>query len=313
MKRLWCVGAIALLVALVPPQASGQSPGPHPAPDRIDLPNGWQPEGITTNGKSLFVGSLANGAIWRANVRTGVGRVLAAGVPGRVAVGVDYDKRRDLLWVVGGPTSEIRAHDARTGELLATYSFPSATPRFLNDLVVTRRAVYATDSFNQELAVVPLKKGRHHHLPKAAAATTLPLTGDLVYVDGFNLNGIVKSGRWLLSVQSNTGQLFRINRKTGDTDSVALGGDSVTNGDGLEIDDETLYVVRNQNNLIAVIELGRHLRSGTLVAELTDAGLDVPTTVALARHSLWAVNARFLPNPTPESEYWITRLDEFGD
>ena len=35
------------------------------APDRIDLPAGWQPEGITTDGTSLFAGSLANGAIWK--------------------------------------------------------------------------------------------------------------------------------------------------------------------------------------------------------------------------------------------------------
>ena len=40
-------------------------------PDRIELPRGWQPEGITTDGKKLYVGSLATGAILRANPRTG--------------------------------------------------------------------------------------------------------------------------------------------------------------------------------------------------------------------------------------------------
>ena len=75
-----------------------------------------------------------------------------------MAVGVDHDRRRDLLWVAGGPTNEIRVHDADTGDTLATYTFPSTEGRFINDLVVTRRAVYATNSSNQELLVVPLRR-----------------------------------------------------------------------------------------------------------------------------------------------------------
>ena len=36
--------------------------------NRIPLPNGWQPEGITSDGDTLYVGSLVNGAIWRGSV-----------------------------------------------------------------------------------------------------------------------------------------------------------------------------------------------------------------------------------------------------
>ena len=42
------------------------------------------------------------------------------------------------------------------------------------------------------------------HLPAASAATTLPLTGDVIFQPGFNLNGIVESHHMLISVQSNT-------------------------------------------------------------------------------------------------------------
>jgi sugar lactone lactonase YvrE len=301
--------AAALLMSLSPVAASAHQD----LPDRIDLPDGWQPEGITTDGKSLYSGSLADGAILRADPRTGSTEIIAAGEPGRVAVGVDYDRRRDLLWVAGGPTNEIRVHDADSGDTLVTYTFPSTEGRFINDLVVTRRAVYATDSFNQELLVVPL---RHHRgLPDPGAATTLPLTGDLSYTQDpspFNLNGIVASGRWLLAVQSNTGLLFRINPRTGVTRTVDLDG-SLTNGDGLEIDGDILYVVRNQLNAIAVVDLQRRLRSGAIVDTLTDDDFDVPTTVALLRHSLYAVNARFgVANPE-SAEYWITRIDAFDD
>jgi sugar lactone lactonase YvrE len=303
----WGICIIALLTTLTSLQASpvAAAHGHSVLPDQIDLPNGWQPEGITTDGRSLYAGSLADGAIFRANARTGSGTVLAQGAPGRVAVGLDFDRRRDLLWVAGGPTGEIRAQDADTGRVLATYVFPSATPRFLNDVVVTHDAVYATDSFNQELAVIPLGSG----LPPASRATTLPLVGDVVFEGGFNLNGIVQSRGRLLAIQSNTGLLFRINARTGNTHALDLRGADLTNGDGLERDGNLLYVVRNANNAIVAVQLGRHLARGRVVATITDDGFDFPTTVALARHSLFAVNARFSTPPTPDTEYWITRVD----
>lgn len=316
MRRIWGLGALALLAALVPVQGT-QADGGHGRhlQDQIDLPDGWQPEGITTDGRSLYVGSLADGAIWRANPRTGKGEVLEPGQTGRVAVGVDYDRRRDVLWIAGGPTSEIRAQDADTGKVLKTYSFPLAGGRFLNDLVVTRRGVFATDSMNQELAVVPFpNRGyQRHALPPESTATTLRLTGDFALAEGFNLNGIVRSHGKLLAVQSNTGELFRIDPRTGVTREVDLGGASLLNGDGLELDGRTLYVVRNQDNLVAVVELHRCLRRGELVDEITSPDFDVPSTAALLRGSLFAVNARFNTPPTPDTPYWITRVDGYDD
>jgi len=310
-RSRFVIFALALLMSLSPVAASAH----HDRPDRIDLPDGWMPEGITTDGRFLYSGSLADGALLRANPRTGNTRTIEEGRQGRVAVGIDYDRRRDVLWVAGGGTNRIRAHDARTGRRLAVYNFPSENARFINDLVVTRRAVYATDSFNQELLVVRL--GRGDRLPGPRAATTRALTGDLVYVPGpdqFNLNGIVKSGRRLLAVQSNKGLLFRINPFTGRTRTVNLGGGSpLSFGDGLEIDGDILYVVRNQLNEIAVVDLGRRLRRGEVVAHLTDDDFDIPTTVALLGDSLYAVNARFGTAGPQPAEYWITRIDAFDE
>ncbi|MFC7493766.1 MULTISPECIES: YncE family protein [unclassified Nocardioides] len=162
LRTAGAAAGLVLALSLAPPVAAdgrGDHGGHHgdhhsdhhggdAGPDQIDLPNGWRPEGITNDGRRLYVGSLADGAIWVADPRTGDGEVLAEGATGRVAVGVTYDWRRDLLWVAGGLTGEVRAQDADTGEVLATYSFPSpdATQRFLNDLTVTRQAVYVTDS-----------------------------------------------------------------------------------------------------------------------------------------------------------------------
>ncbi len=312
MRFLRRIGIFALLACFTALPGAPVQAGPAHPPDRIDLPDGWRPEGITTDGKHLYVGSLADGSIWRASPRTGEGAVLATGETGRVAVGVDYDRRRDLLWVAGGPTGVIRAQDADTGEVLKTYPLPPASARFVNDLVVTRRAVFATDSEQKELAVVPLRKRHHHratHLPPASAIKMLPLTGDFELQDGFDLNGIVRWGRHLLAVQNNTGLLFRINGRTGVTRAVDLGGATLVNGDGLEVGRGVLYVVQNQLNQIAVVDLNRRLTRGTVERLITDPGFDVPTTVALVRHSLYAANARFSTPPTPDTTYWITRVD----
>jgi hypothetical protein len=327
VRRGAVLGVLLLLtaglhaVATVPADA-GRGHRASAAPDRIDLPDGWRPEGITTDGRLLYVGSLADGAIWVADPRSGDGEVLAQGRPGRVAVGIDHDRRRDVLWVAGGATGEVRAHDADTGAVLATYSFPSpdADPRFLNDLTVTRRGVYVTDSRHAELAVIPLGDRRHrgHHrkhggrapaLPPAGSATVLPVTGDLVLQPGNNLNGILQVGRWLVAVQSNAGRLLRINPRTGVSREVDLGGASLVNGDGLEPGRGRIYVLRNRDNLIVPVRLRHRVTVGTVGPGITDAGLDVPSTAARVRHALYAVNARFGTDPTPATPYWITRVD----
>jgi hypothetical protein len=201
----------------------------------------------------------------------------------------------------------VRAHDADTGEVVAVYRFRPRRDRFVNDLVVTRTGVFATDSVNQRLLVVPLPR---RSLPPKRAARAVRLTGALEYQTGFNLNGIVASKGRLLAVQSNTGKLFRINADTGRTRKVRLGGYSLTAGDGLDLDADLLYVVRNQIDTIAVLDLSPRLRHARLVAEATEADhdFDVPTTVARVGHSMWAVNARF-GNPEPgTARYWLTRV-----
>lgn len=322
MVRRPLVLSLALVMAAVPLAASPATAGHARADhghgrggqvDRIELPRGWQPEGVTTDGRRVYSGSLATGQIIVANPRNGRARVLPRSETGTPAVGIDYDKRRRVIWVAGGPEGEIRVQSARTGRVLRTYTLPPQPGgRFVNDLVVTRRAVYATDSFNQELGVVPLRGRR---LPPSGEIGTLPLGGDISFGDGFNANGIVASGRWLVLVQSNAATLYRVNPRTGKGRAIDLDGYLVTNGDGLELDRDLLYVVRNRLNLIAVVELDRRLRSGEVEAELTSPDFKVPTTVALVRDRLWAANARFdLPEEErATAEFSLTGLDEYED
>src|SRR5918911_2332917 len=154
-------------------------------PKIIPLPRGWQPEGIATRheGSVFFAGSLATGAIFKGNLRSGEGRVFIPPKPGRVAVGLKV--RRGMLFVAGGPTGEAYVFDAASGAELATFQLARGTT-FINDVAVTAEAAWFTDSFNQRLYKLPIR-GRG----KFGAPRTLPLTGDINFVPGqFNANGI---------------------------------------------------------------------------------------------------------------------------
>ena len=57
-------------------------------------------------------------------------------------------------------------------------------------------------------------------------------------------------------------------------------------------------------------ELTKHFRSGRVVHTITHPDFDVPTTVAHQRGSLYLPNARFTTPPTPETDYWVTRVSK---
>jgi hypothetical protein len=313
-RRLRLVPAItAILIMAVAPVASAAN-----FPATIALPDGFNPEGITTGaGNRIYVGSLANGAIWAGNARTGTGDLINAGAAGRVAVGLDYEDRTARLWVAGGMTGMVHAFDAMSGVLLRSYEV-TGVHGFLNDVVVTNRAVYVTDSNVQQLIVIPL--AANGALPAADAISTIALTGDLSYSGGFNANGIVAARGWLVLIQSNEGLLFRVNPSTGatveitrNTSGFSAAAATIQTGDGLELRGSTLYVVRNNvdgstSEAVLVHRLGAGLTTARLLGIVTSPALDVSTTATLAAGRLWVVNARFTTPVTPATDYWITRL-----
>jgi len=108
-------------------------------------------------------------------------------------------------------------------------------------------------------------------------------------------------------VQSGTGKLFTVT-PAGVTTEIDLGGQTVQNGDGILLQGRTLYVVRNQNNQIAVVALGKALTTGTMARTITNPGFDVPTTIDRFGSTLYAVNARFGTPPTPTTPYTVVRV-----
>jgi sugar lactone lactonase YvrE len=274
-------------------------------PSRIDLPDGFQPEGIASVGDRFFVGSIPTGAVYSGSLRTGAGAILVPGQSGRAATGLEANRGR--LWVSGAGTGSAYVYNAATGANITAYTL-STGGSFINDVAVTRNAAWFTDSFKPVLYRVPV--GPNGEPGPAAGVTTVPLSGDYVHQPGFNLNGIAAKGdgSTLIVVQSGTGKLFTVTT-AGVTDEIVLqNGESVPNGDGILLDNRTLYVVQNQRNVIAKIKLAGNLRSGRVLARLGNPGLDVPTTIADHGKRLYAVNARFGTPPTPTTDYWITQM-----
>lgn len=280
-------------------------------PEIIPLPTGFQPEGIANgNGTAFYVGSLANGAIYKGDLRTGQGDILVPGEPGRIAVGLSFDKRSGYLFVAGGPTGFAYIYDARSGQEVGTFQL-AGPGSFINDVVVTRLAVYFTDSFHPVLYKVPLSPTGA--LPDPPQVQALPLSGDWTQVPGpsvFNANGIDArpDGQALIVVNSTEGALYRVDPATGNAARIDLGGQTVTSGDGILLNGNTLYVVRNFLNLIAVVNLNPDLSAGQVTRTIASPNFRVPTTIAEFENALYAVNARFDVPPGPSVEYEVVRV-----
>lgn len=324
-KRLAATTAIlaAITLAAVPatavaaPTIPGHAPSGSPAqlavhtlrdpfpqidlPDRIELPGGFQPEGITAAGPVAWFGSRADGDIYRADLVTGEGEVISQG-PGTPSLGLTVDPR-GRLFVAGGTGGDARIVDGRSGEVLATYDFGGA---FVNDVVLAGGYAYFTDS--QRAVVYRLHLGRDGE--PTGTFDELALHGDWEQVDGLNANGITTSpdGQSLLVVNSTTGGLFRVDPDDGHADRVDLGADLLTNGDGMRRVGHTLYVAQNARNQVATVRLDETASAGQVVGTRTSDDFDTPTTIARFAGALYLPNARFTTTPEADTEYWVTRL-----
>jgi hypothetical protein len=301
------VAAVSAALLVSPASADRGRSGHDRRPATLPLVTESEPEGISAGpGTTFFAGARRDGAIYVGDVRRRGLRTLVPGQTGEVAVGLLYDRRTRRLWVAGGDTGDIKAYDAKTGDLL----FRAETPGgFLNDVAVTRDAVYVTDSAAAQVFVVPL--GRRGRLPDPQAVRAVAVTGDYAQPEGFGLNGIrvLRNGELIVA---GAGDLYTVDPVTGASDQVEVSGVDLTGGDGLVLKGRTLYVVRGRDPLDSVVELRLDRRAGTarFVEELTDPTLDVPTTGALIAGDLYVVNGRFDTIRTqPDAQVYVTRLD----
>jgi hypothetical protein len=300
MKRFLAVLGAVLASACVIAALAVAGKGP----EHIALPDGFRPEGIAAgHGANVFVGSIPTGRVLEIDTRTGAAEEAVPARDGHAAIGLKYDGAQNRLFVSGGPTGKAFVYDAASGDELTAFQLTAAgQPTFINDVVLTRRVAYFTDSMQPVIYAV------NRNL---SGVTPIALTGFPMTPGENNLNGIeaTRNERWLLAVQSSEGVLWRIDPATGSHVAVDLNGAELTDGDGLLfVSKHTLLVVQNRSNQIAVVRLGKDFSSGQIVRTITNPDFDVPTTVARQRGSLFLPNARFTTPAMPDTDYWVTRV-----
>ncbi|MBY4213886.1 superoxide dismutase [Rhodococcus fascians] len=260
------------------------------------------PEGITAADDTFYVTSTSDGAVFRGTVGSpDVSVFLPGGADGRTgAAGIDVtddDDRPDYLVIAGGATGKVWVYDANSGDLVATFTNGlGADATFLNDVAIADNGdTFVTDSRSPALYRIPFDQivaGTQD----APLETFVSFDGTpFVYGDGFNANGIVENDNEtaLIVVQSSTGNLYRIDKTSKEVTQVDLGGATLMNGDGMEMDEDTLYVVRNRDGLISKVDLDDDGRRGSVTGEITDASFAYPTTVAAVDDRLLVVNSQF--------------------
>lgn len=291
-------------------------------PDELPLPNGFQSEGIVIGSPHVFyVSSLVSGRIYVGDLRTGEGEVLIippTPMQGQAA-GLALDARNDYLFVAGGFTGTGSVYNGVTGELIQTFIFAQPGTALINDVTATKDAAYFTNSLSPVLYKVPLD--RNGNLPNPDEVISLPLTGDFSMIPnpyipnlGAFSNGIyaTPSGKNLILVNTDRGELYSVNSNTGESFVIDLGGVLLPFADGILLDGKTLYVVQNMMNQISVVSLESDLRSGTIVKTIQSPEFGVPTTIDKFGSRIYAVNAHFdIAPPTglfPDVEFEVVRV-----
>lgn len=254
------------------------------------------PEGIAIDPRTgdAFIGSSNNGDLFR--IRQGASKAELMQIGGAVgrqgAFGMKFDAS-GRLWLAGGPNGTLAVVDVANGTTLAVLKAPQDRPSFLNDLVIARDgAAYVTDSFRPVIYRVSTVPGSSAALEPWLDLTSTPIR---YLPNQINLNGIVASqdGRYLLSIQLATGELWRIDTGSRAVLPVRIEGGDLKEGDGLVLTGPNeLFVVRNAHHELARVELAADWTGGRVTQRITDARLRYPTTAALASGGLMVVNAQ---------------------
>jgi sugar lactone lactonase YvrE len=276
------------------------APAPQPASARIELPESVAyPEGIAHDAAtgSLYTASAENGTVVRVNAATGAAEVLVpAGTlvpegnttfPGPLGMSVDASNR---LWIAGGFTGKAWVVNTADGSVIKEVTVPTAPKSLINDVAIVGSAGYFTDTFVPTLWRVSETNGTFGDVEPWLDLTGTPIA----YGDGPNLNGIAATpdGQTLIVVHMGKGQLFKIDVATKAVTPIETGGADLTTADGLVLDGDRLFVIRQGAQEVVTLQLNADRTAATEQARVSD-GLTWPATAALVGDELIVVNTQF--------------------
>lgn len=292
--RRAAVGLVALAALIIPAPVASAGPPPTKGDDKvIELPGASSAEGIAEGeGTTFFAGDLFKGDIFRGDTRRGTARLFIDVPDGRMAVGMKVDVENGLLFVAGGTSGKAYVYDTDSRKTVATYQL-TPDPAFINDVAVTPRGAWFTNSVKGELYFVPVDR----HGKPGDEVRTLTLKGPAAETPAdFNLNGIaaVRGGRTLILAHSANQALYTVEPGSGEyADSAKISGASLPYVDGIVVKGNTLWAVQNMINQVSRVRLDSRLDSFEVKDVITSPDFQVPTTAALFGDTLAVVNAKF--------------------
>jgi sugar lactone lactonase YvrE len=267
------------------------------------LPSSGNPEGIAYDNRAgfFYVSHVGTGAIYRGTLDDPVVHpFLPAGQDSRTsATGMTVDNE-GRLYIAGASTGSIFVYDTATGALLGR--FDTGAGGFLNDVALLKDGdLYVTDSvrtFLWRVTAEMLEAGTG--VPEA-----IPVLPEILYVPGFNLNGIVAAhnGKELITVNSMTGKLYRVmptdNPVVRSIQEIPVAGGPLNAADGLVLHGNRLFAIQNMQELVTEVKLTEGGTQGEVISRTTDETFHTPTTGALVRDRLLIVNAEFFDSDGP--------------
>jgi hypothetical protein len=329
LRKLVPAAVILLALPILSANAGGKA-----FPKIVPALEGAPPEGFTIGkGHTAYNGSI-DGSIYKMNLRTGQGGILVEAEPDFdidfdcFKLGMRVDPRSNYLFVAGCQVGNAYVFDANTGAPIMEYQLPlpagsEGAFQIVNDLAITKGAVYFTDSHQPLLYRLPLSK--NGRLPSADATTAIELSGDFVNIlpeDGCcGANGIVATpnGKTLIIGHSNFAQLFKVDPNTGYAEEIIVNPPLSGFLDGIVLYDGILFILTPGDTApedrVQVVELADDMLTGTLLGTISDPGMDGVASGAMFGDSLYVNNARYddfpgcLPDDGPCTEYWVTKLN----
>ena len=265
------------------------------------------PEGIAFQQSTgdFYVSSTTDGAIYKGNIARQAAEVwlpgATEGLTGTRGMKVDGQGR---LFASAGPQGMMYVFDTADKRLLSKLS-TNVPGSFINDVsIAPDGAAYFTDSRAPNIYKVAAGSDGAFSLE-----TWLVVSPTIVYTTGFNLGGIDISddGSRMIVAQANTGLLYRIDMASKGITEISV-SEPMTGADGIWLDGQTLYVVRNSLKLLVTSALSADMGSGTVVSSQTHPTFNFPTTLAKAGDRLLIVNGQFDRRDNPALPFVVTSM-----
>jgi Cu-Zn family superoxide dismutase len=265
--------------------------------------------GLDASTGDAYVGSLADGTLFRLTPTGDVEVWSPAGADGRNSVaGVKVDSAQ-RLWAAGGYEGALHVYDLESRSVIAHMEV-GARPSCVNDIAFGPSGeAYVTDSLISLMFRVDADS------PVMRPWVDLAEQG-VPWAEGLNFNGVVLTPdrKHLVACQTNLGRFWQIALETGRVNEVAVAGGPLPHCDGIALWESTLCVAVNAHNQLALVELADDGSSGAVTALLSSDDFAFPTSVAIHGGRLLVVNSQLdKMGGAPALPFTVAVLDRPSD